>query len=64
MYEPKPLRSLEEIDEMERKESQAIEALEIFDHSVRCQKCSNAVPIVGKLTKINSDKITVTIHLN
>ena len=42
---------------MERQRSQAIQALEIFDHSVKCQKCGNAVPIVGKLTRTNNDRI-------
>jgi adenine-specific DNA methylase len=36
---------------MDRQRSQAIDSLEISDHSVKCQKCGIAVPIVGKLTK-------------
>jgi hypothetical protein len=48
---------LEEIEEMERQRSQAIESLQIYDHSVKCQKCGMAVPIVGKLTRTNNDRI-------
>jgi hypothetical protein len=44
---------------MDRQRSQAIQALEIFDHSVKCQRCGNAVPIVGKLTKANNDRIGI-----
>ena len=44
---------------MDRQRSQAIEALEIFDHSVKCQRCGIAVPIVGKLTKANNDRIGI-----
>ncbi|MFL6418343.1 MAG: hypothetical protein ACJ71P_02860 [Nitrososphaeraceae archaeon] len=50
MNDPFELPSLQEIEEMERQRSQAIEALQIYDHSVKCQKCGIAVPIVGKLT--------------
>ena len=32
-------------------------ALEIYDHSVKCQRCGMAVPIVGKLTRTNNDRI-------
>ena len=37
------LPSLEEIDEVERQRSQAIEALEISGNSVKCQRCGMAV---------------------
>jgi hypothetical protein len=40
------LPSIQEIEKIERKRSQAIESLEITDHSVKCQKCGNAKPIV------------------
>jgi hypothetical protein len=43
--------SLEEIEEMERQPSQAIESLQISNHSVKCQKCGVAIPMVGKLTR-------------
>jgi hypothetical protein len=45
---------------MEREQSQAIESLQISDsdHSVKCQKCGIAVPIVGRLTTRN-DRIAV-----
>jgi hypothetical protein len=29
------------------------------DHSVKCQKCGIAVPIVGKLTRTKNDKIAI-----
>jgi hypothetical protein len=45
------LLSLEEIEEMGRQGSQAIESLQITDNSIKCQKCGVAVRIVGKLTK-------------
>jgi hypothetical protein len=48
---PFELPSLEEIEEMDGKRSQAIESLQISDGSVKCRRCSMAVPIVGKLTK-------------
>jgi adenine-specific DNA methylase len=41
------LPSLEEIEELDKQRSQAIESLQIFDHSVKCQKCGMAVPKVG-----------------
>jgi hypothetical protein len=44
---------------MDRQRSQAIQALDIFDYSVKCQRCGNAVPIVGKLTKANNDRIGI-----
>jgi uncharacterized protein len=47
------LPSLEEIEEMDRKRSEAIEALEISTHSVKCQSCGIAVSIVGKSTARN-----------
>jgi hypothetical protein len=36
---------------MERQRLQAIEVLEISDHSVKCQRCGNTVPILGKLSR-------------
>jgi hypothetical protein len=59
LNEPFELPSLQEIEEMDRQKSQAIESLEIFDHSVSCQRCGMAVPIVGKLSKPNSNRIAV-----
>jgi hypothetical protein len=44
MYEPHYIPSLEKIEQMEKKRSQAIEALEISDHHVKCQRCGVAVP--------------------
>jgi DNA repair exonuclease SbcCD ATPase subunit len=60
LNDPFELPSLEEIEEMDRQKSQAKESLEIFDHSVKCQRCGIAVPIVGKLTKsTKSNRIAV-----
>jgi hypothetical protein len=50
---------LQEIEEMDRQKSQAIESLEIFDHSVKCQRCGTAVPIVGKLPRPYSNGIAI-----
>lgn len=54
------LPCLEEIEQMERERSQAIESLEISNDSnyVKCQSCNKAVPIVGKLIH-RSDRIAV-----
>ena len=43
--------SLEQIEQMERQRSQAIESLEISGNSVKCQRCSQDIPIVGKLNR-------------
>jgi hypothetical protein len=59
LNDPFELPSLEEIQEMDRQRSQAIESLEIFDHSVKCQRCGNAVPIFGKLPKPHSNSIDI-----
>jgi protein-arginine kinase activator protein McsA len=58
LNEPFELPSLEEIEQMERQRSQAIESLEICNGSVKCQRCGMALPIVGKLTH-RSDRIAV-----
>ncbi len=44
---------------MEQQHLQAIEALEISDNSVKCQRCGNAVPIVGKLSRPCNDRVAV-----
>ncbi|MFL6356278.1 MAG: hypothetical protein ACJ71C_06955 [Nitrososphaeraceae archaeon] len=44
---------------MYRQRSQAIESLQISNHSVKCQKCGMVVPIIGKLSKPNSNRIAV-----
>jgi hypothetical protein len=65
LNDPFELPSLEEIAEMDRQRSQAIESLEIFDsdsghsHQVKCQRCGMAVPIVGKLTRTGNDRIAM-----
>jgi hypothetical protein len=59
LNDPFELPSLEEIEEMDAQRLQAIELLQITDNSVKCQKCGIAVPIVGKLSKPNSNRIAV-----
>ena len=45
---------------MERQRLQAIEALEIYDdHSVKCQRCGIAVPIVRKLPRPLNDRVAI-----
>jgi adenine-specific DNA methylase len=39
--------------------SQAIESLQIFSSSVKCQRCGIAVPVVGKLTRAKNDRIAI-----
>jgi hypothetical protein len=51
LNDPFELPSLEEIQEMENKRSQAIESLQISSDSVKCQKCGLDIAIIGKLTK-------------
>jgi hypothetical protein len=59
LNDPFELPSLEEIEQMDRQRSHAIESLEIFDHSVKCQKCGIAVPIVGKLSRPCNDRVII-----
>jgi hypothetical protein len=61
LNDPFELPSLQEIEEMEKQRLQAIESLEIFnsDHSVKCQKCRMAVPILGKLPRPYSNRIAI-----
>ena len=40
---------------MDRQRSYAVESLQIFDHSVRCQSCGMAVPIISKLARPDND---------
>jgi tRNA-dihydrouridine synthase len=53
------LPSLEQIERMEKKRSEAIESLEISDGRVKCQKCCMAVPSLetSKTTKPNGFRI-------
>ncbi|HZA07232.1 MAG TPA: hypothetical protein VE619_05960 [Nitrososphaeraceae archaeon] len=46
MNDPFELPSLEEIEQMDSQKSQAIEALEISNYYVKCQKCGIAVPML------------------
>jgi hypothetical protein len=59
LNDPFELPSLEEIEQMDRQRSQAIESLEISDHSVKCQRCGIAVPMIGKAIKPKSNRITI-----
>jgi selenocysteine-specific translation elongation factor len=59
LNDPFELPSLEEIEEIDRQRSQAIESLQITDNSVKCQRCGIAVPIVGKLTRTKNDRIAI-----
>ena len=62
--EPIELPSLEQIERMEAKRQRAIEALEITDHSVKCQRCNNAVPIVrGPARSRANEKRIVTLQI-
>jgi hypothetical protein len=57
LNDPFELPSLEEIQEMDMQRSLAIEALEISNHSVKCQRCSIVVPLLRTLTKPRSNRI-------
>jgi hypothetical protein len=62
MSNPIILPSMEEIEQMEKQRSQAIEALQINenDNTVKCQTCSIAVPLLRRLTtKPNSIRIGI-----
>ncbi|MFL6363787.1 MAG: hypothetical protein ACJ719_01080 [Nitrososphaeraceae archaeon] len=59
MNDPFELPSLQEIQEMDKQRSHAIESLQITDHSVKCQRCGNAVPIVGKLNGPDNDRAVI-----
>jgi hypothetical protein len=55
LNDPFELPSLKDIEQMEKQRLQAIESLEIFDHSVKCQRCGTAVPIVGTLPRLHNE---------
>ena len=55
MYNPVQLPSLQEIEEMDKQRSKAIESLEISGNSVKCQRCSQDTPIVGKLNRPDNE---------
>jgi hypothetical protein len=57
--DPVEIPSLEEVEKMERQRSQAIEALEISDNMVKCQRCRNAIPIVGKTSRPANDRVAI-----
>jgi hypothetical protein len=61
LNDPFEIPSLEEIKEMERQRSQAIESLQLSDSdsTVKCQRYGIPVPIVGKLSKPHNDRVAV-----
>jgi hypothetical protein len=59
MNDPIELPSLEEVEQMAQRRSQAVESLQISDGFVKCQRCGIAVPIVGKLSSPQNGRITV-----
>jgi hypothetical protein len=60
---PLELPSFEAIEAMDNQCKKVIESLEISDGSVKCQKCSLDVPMVGKLDKPHAaNRITVLEH--
>src|SRR5919199_1365342 len=48
--DPFEIPSLEEIQEIDRQRLQAIQALEISNDSVKCQKCGIAIPLLRTST--------------
>jgi hypothetical protein len=59
LNDPFEIPSLEEIEQMDRQRSQAIESLEIYNGYVKCQRCGIAVPIIAKLTRPGNDRIAI-----
>jgi hypothetical protein len=51
------LPSLDQIEKMEKQRSLAIEALEISDGLVKCQKYGKSVPLLRTLTRPSSNRI-------
>ena len=45
---PVELPDIQDIEKMDRDKSEAIEALQISDHSVKCQRCGNSYRIAEK----------------
>ena len=66
MTDPIPLPSLEEIEQIEKKRQQAIDALEISNGFVKCQRCHVPQRIVGKLrpTGNNGRISSLRVRLN
>ena len=57
MNDPFELPSLEQIEEIDKQHSLAIQALQISDRSDKCQKCGMAVPLLRTSTKPRSNRI-------
>jgi hypothetical protein len=59
--DPFEIPSLEEIKETERQRLQRIGPLQIseFGDSVKYQRCGMAIPIVGKLSRSQNERITI-----
>jgi hypothetical protein len=64
-YDPAELPSLEQIKQMDRLRDKALDAVEIsiFEpgelQHVKCQRCSNTVPIVAKLHRPKNDRVVI-----
>jgi hypothetical protein len=59
LSDPFEILSLQEIEEMEKQRSQAIKSLGIPGNSVKCQKCSVDIPIVGKMPRPHNDRVAI-----
>jgi hypothetical protein len=57
LNDPFVLPSLEQIEQMEKQRSQAIESLGISNGLVKCQKCGDTVPLLRTSTKPRSNRI-------
>jgi len=44
---------------MKRQRLQNIESLQISNGSVKCQRCDNSAPIVGKLSRPHNDRVAI-----
>lgn len=62
MYNPIELPSMQEIEEMDKLQQEAIQSIEISGsgespQSVKCQSCGAFVPIYGKLQRLHPKRI-------
>jgi hypothetical protein len=68
LYDPVEIPSLQEIEQMDRKRDQGLDAVEISiseagePRHVKCQKCGNIVPIVAKLNRPKNDRVVILQH--
>jgi hypothetical protein len=61
LNDPFELPSLEQIGQMDKQRSQALQSLQITDNSVKCQRCGMDVPILRMLTKPRSNQIDTLV---